>query len=218
MLNLALPDGNLERNTLRLLEAAGFRVEFMGRKYTGRIQDPCFAHVALMRPQIMPGLIGGGNYDIGICGSDWVEESITKARVIARFNYNSRQFGNGWRIVLVAGGTDVVSKGGEIPDEAEILSEYRWITEDYFNKIHKFVDVKESLGKTEAHIPHDFRFGVCVSVTGETLRANNLKIVEVLRNANPLLIASPQAMQDKKKNAMLESVAVALTEALASLR
>ena len=48
-----------------------------------------------------------------------------------------------------------------------------------------------SYGGTEAHIPGDYRYGVCVTETGSSITANGLKIIGKLFESHTVLIANP---------------------------
>ena len=80
-LKLALPKGRLQEETARLLEAAGLGLadyHLGSRSY--RPRSPQFPRllVKVFQEKDIPIQIAVGNYDLGICGRDWIEELLVR--------------------------------------------------------------------------------------------------------------------------------------------
>ena len=81
VVKLALPKGRLLRKTAALLQQADWRLDEyhsdMGfyRPRSGRYPDVL---IRIFHEKDIPVQIASGNYDLGICGSDWIEELMVK--------------------------------------------------------------------------------------------------------------------------------------------
>jgi len=86
MINIALPKGSLEEQTLLLFREADLEVKRSDRDYNPVIADSRIEKVKILRPQEIPGFVERGFFDIGISGLDWVKESGAHVREMARLN------------------------------------------------------------------------------------------------------------------------------------
>lgn len=219
--SLALPNGSLEKETLELLALIGLRIKREHPKQQ-RIflkDDPWIAEICFMRPQHVPRLVGKyDNYAAGICGWDWVQEKFpVDGYELSRYIQHPRQalrLGYGKVKVVLAG----VWNGKEqsitdIRARSTILSEYPNFTTGWFKQREKEVWVSASHGSTEGHIGRDCNYGVCVTATGESLRANQLRIIETLFESEAVLLISPWAWNAAESREVLERLIEALEEA-----
>lgn len=208
LLKIALPNGSLEEGTLHLFKDANLEILKDPRKHEARINDPLISQVTFMRPQHIPLLVENGTYDVGICGWDCAVESDTtnflkKPPTPLAFGRHSRSSGKG-RVVLVGEKNNPAQGTAEIPEKAIIFSEYPNITRRFFQifEKNKWVTVECSYGGTEAHIPRDYRYGVCFTETGESLAANGLKIISVILQTQTFLAESPLIKCLEKRRAI----------------
>ncbi len=199
MLKIALPSGSLEERTLQLFKDADLEVIRSPRQQKGIIGDPNFnAEVTIMRPQIIPTLVEKGNYDLGICGRDCLLESgASQVEMVDELNY-SRFTDGRVKGVLFASIDDPAKSAADIKPGTVILSEYPNYTKRFFEERGLDVKIDFSSGTTEAHIPGDYQYGVCISERGETLTANKQKIIAVLFESATILIANPKMFKDEK--------------------
>ena len=75
MINIALPKGSLEEQTLQLFKEADLEVRRTDRDYNPQINDKRIGKVKILRPQEIPTYIEMGYFDLGISGLDWINES-----------------------------------------------------------------------------------------------------------------------------------------------
>src|ERR1019366_9735270 len=75
------------------------------------------------------------------------------------------------------------------------------------------VTVEFSYGGTEAHIPGDYRYGVCVTETGSSITANGLRIIGKLSESNTVLIANQDVQLDEKKKEAIHIVRLLISGA-----
>lgn len=201
MLRIALPNGNLGLQTSQLFERVGMGLTQTSRRYEVDLHDSRIARVVFMRPQHIPELVAQGSYDIGITGSDLVAEAGCAVNTISELNYNSKGPGD-WRVVLFGTQDDPARSLCEIRQHSRILSEYPNVTKKALERTDVLPDVFYSRGSTEAHIPADYDYGVCVSVTNATIKANNLKIIDVLLRATTVLIVNPNTQKGPLRQTM----------------
>ena len=187
-LNIALPNGSLGEGTLRLFEEANLKIHKDPRRHDAHVDDPLISCITFMRPQHIPKLVEKGTYDIGICGVDCVEESGAHVCQVAELAYGRGNSKGTARIALVASKENPIEALENVEEGSVILSEYPNITKRAFRNTP--VDVLFSYGGTEAHIPRDYLYGVCLTDTGASLEANGLKIIAELFKTCTMLIAN----------------------------
>jgi len=212
MLSIALPNGSLEEGTMKLFEEANLKVLRAPRQHGAKIEDPRISRVTIMRPQHIPRLVEHGTYHLGVCGQDSILESDAKVSILQYFYYSRRTLG-GVQVVLVAAENDTTSTPENVPPGSAILSEYPEWTKRFFEKLRVPVTVEFSYGGTEAHIPSDYRYGVCVTETGSSLAANGLRIVGKLFESNTVLIANQDVQRDEQKKEAIHIISLLLSGA-----
>ena len=210
MLKIALPDGSLEEGTIKLFKDSHLEITRKSRERRGSINDSRVSEVVFMRPQIIPKLVQKWDYDVGICGRDCVIESNASVEIIAELVY-SKFTNTKARVVLFNSIDNPVNEISEISPGSRILSEYPNSTRRLFRNIGIKVEVHPSNGGTEAHIPQGYRYGVCISERGETLVANQQKVVKVLFDATTVLIANKNAMKNPQKAEAIHILEILLT-------
>jgi ATP phosphoribosyltransferase len=212
MLSLALPNGSLEDGALKLFEEANLKVLRAPRQHGAKIEDPRISRVTIMRPQHIPRLVEQGTYDLGVCGQDSIFESDAKVSILKNLYYSRRTLG-GVQVVLIGAANDTTLTPDQVPPGSAILSEYPGWTKRFFKKLRIPVAVEFSYGGTEAHIPGDYRYGVCVTETGSSIIANGLRIIGTLSQSHTVLIANPDAQLDEAKREAIHIVSLLLSGA-----
>jgi ATP phosphoribosyltransferase len=212
MLSIALPNGSLEEGTVKLFEEANLKVLRAPRRHGAKIDDPRISRVTIMRPQHIPRLVEQGTYDLGVCGYDSVLESDAKVSILQQLCYSRRTLG-GVQVVLIGADNDTTSTPESVPPGSAILSEYPGWTKRFFEKLRIPVTVEFSYGGTEAHIPSDYRYGVCVTETGSSIVANGLRIIGKLFESNTVLIANQDVQLDEKKKEAIHVIHLLLSGA-----
>ncbi|MDO8514028.1 MAG: ATP phosphoribosyltransferase [bacterium] len=198
MSSILLPSSkSVNQRTLDILSSAGIALDRMGSKrdtnilLTG-IKWPMTA--ALVHQSRIPQLVADGAYTLGIVGLDSVKESGVDVEVCADLLFN-RSTWNKAKIVLVTkegGLTDATS----VPNGAQVLTEYPRLTRQFFGKLGRKVVIVPSRGSIEAEIPNPYPFGVCLTETGQSLRANGLRVIRTLMETSTVLIANKKEYRD----------------------
>lgn len=203
---IGVSDGTLGPKASELFTQADLAITVSPRRYTGTVSSPMIEEVIFMRPQDMPWVVEQGTLDVGICGADCVSESGSDVVEVATLSY-SRTTNGPTRVVLIAPADDPCMSGKDIPDSSVIHSEYpnltaRWL--EYLGK--RNIIIQFSYGRTEAKVSLMGSYGVCLTETGASLAANNLKIVDVLMESDTVLIANKAAMNNPRKADTIRSL------------
>jgi ATP phosphoribosyltransferase len=215
MLRLVLPKGSLEQQTLKLFEDADLRVRRgSDRDYHGTIDDERVSRVSLLRPQEIPVYLQDGLFDLGITGQDWIAETGADVEVLTSLAYAKSGTGHGTKVVLAVPAEHPANSAKEIPSGTRISTEFDRMTRRYFEDLGIDVHVVWSFGATEAKVPEIVDAIVDVTETGTTLRAQGMKIVEVLMTSEPVLVANREAAADPDKRRAMDDVTTLLLGAL----
>lgn len=196
-LKIALPNGSLEEGTLRLFEDANLRIKKSPRRHVAHVDGTLISEAKFVRPQHIPDIVEGGAYGLGICGSDCIEESGARVTVLAELPFGRGTSIGRTKVVLVTSIDNPIRNMADVPAQAVVLSEYPNITRRAFEKLGIPVEIRFSYGSTEAHIPEDYGYGVCLTDTGDSLETNKLKILAVLFESKTVLIANPAAASSR---------------------
>lgn len=207
MINLVIPKGSLEEQTLALFEKADLAVQrSSGRDYNAKINDPRISQVKILRPQEIPQYVEAGYFDLGITGLDWVEENQVKVEKIAELNYAKQGIGNCVKIVLALQKQANVQKPQDLKPNLRISTEYPNLTKRYFEKLGLPVKIYLSYGATEAKIPDIVDAIVDITETGATLERNGMCVIDTLLESPTVLIANKESYKNKDKKKEIEEI------------
>ncbi len=205
MIDLALPKGSLEEQTLALFKKADLEVKRSLREYTARVDDPRIGKVKILRPQEIPKYVEEGYFDLGISGQDWVRESRADVVEVCTLAY-SKQSSDPVRVVLAVPIESPVEKPENIDPDSRVTTEYPNLTEEYFKKLGIPVSVFFSYGATEAKVPDLMDVIVDLTETGTTLRRHGLKIIGTIMESSTVLIANEESWNDPEKRGEMEDI------------
>lgn len=211
VLRLGLPKGSLQDSTFDLLAKAGFNFSVSSRSYFPSIDDDELTAM-LVRAQEMARYVEDGVFDAGITGLDWIAETSADVHVVADLIYSKASMRPVRWVLAVPEDSDIQSvhdlEGKRIATEVVNLTK-RWLADNGVT-----ADVEFSWGATEVKAPDLVDAIVEVTETGNSLRANNLRIVEVLLKSNTQLIANKAAWEDPWKREKIENIAMLMEGAI----
>lgn len=211
MIDLVLPKGSLEPQTLKLFEEAELGVlRGSDHEYNATIADPRIGRVKILRPQEIPLYVDQGYFDLGIAGLDWIRETDSRVVEVMELGGSGRETGKEVKIVLAVPQEQPYSSARDLPPGTRISTEYPEITRRYFRALDLPVRITLSYGATEAKVPDIADAVVEVTETGSTLRRHGMKIIEVLLQSRLKLIANEAAWNDPVKRAEIEEIATLL--------
>jgi ATP phosphoribosyltransferase len=213
-LKLGIPKGSLQDATLALFERAGWRIYASGRSYFPTIDDTEI-ECMLVRAQEMARYVEHGALDAGLTGRDWVLENQSDVESITSLTYSKVSRGTVKWVLAVP--EDSPFKRPEDLAGKTVATELVKSTERYFaEKNIPGVKVEFSWGATEVKPPNLCDAIVDVTETGSSLKANRLRIIDVLMESETQLIANRAAWQDPFKRQKLENISLMLNAAIAA--
>lgn len=205
MINIAIPKGSLEEQTLLLFKQADLEIKKTEREYNPKVNDPRINKVKILRPQEIPKYIDEGYFDLGISGRDWVIESNSDVVEVADMPYSKQGAGIVKIVIAVPRESDIKS-AADIKPNSRVTTEYPNITKAFFENIGIPIDMHFSYGATEAKVPDLMDVVVDLTETGSTLRKNGLKIVDVMMKSSSKLIANKDSWADPVKHQEIEEI------------
>ena len=214
MLRLVLPKGSLEKATLELFAAADLAVVRSSEvDYRATIDDPRVDEVRILRPQEIPGYVAEGNFDLGITGRDWIEETGAEVVSLGELAY-SKATSDPIRVVLAVADSSPVKTIADLPNGARVSTEYPELTRRVLEKHGVHAEIRMSYGATEAKIPDIADAVVEITETGRALAAARLRVVETLLVSRTELIANPVSASDPDKRLAMGHLMTLLQGAL----
>jgi len=241
-LNIVLPKGSLQLDTLKLIQTAGYEItgyNITDRNYRCEVRNDEHIAVKVSRPQEIPIHVAEGDYDIGITGLDWVKETESNVEQLLDLKY-------GWIEIVMAVPNGVRDSAWNNINSFEALmnlpKEEIRISTEYLNISRKYILEKVgvepsiitpwsflqrrrrgvsnitlilSFGATEGK-PPDEADAIIDNATSSrrTLKANNLKVIQSLGESTAMLIANTKALKDSWKREKIEEVRQALEKGL----
>ena len=134
-----------------------------------------------------------GFFDCGLTGRDWVLENSSDVKIVTDLVY-SRSSNRISKWVLAVPELAPVRTVADLKGMT-IATELVNVTRNYLAKHNVEADVEFSWGATEVKVPELVDAIVDLTETGSSLRANNLRIVDVLMETNTVLIANKASFQ-----------------------
>lgn len=213
-LKLGIPKGSLENATIELFRRAGFNITTSSRSYFPGIDDPEI-ECMLIRAQEMARYVEDGVLDAGLTGRDWVIENDADVVTVADLIYAKQSFGK-VRWVLAAPESSPYHKVTDLQGKI-IATELVGATKRYLASHGVTAKVEFSWGATEVKPPELADAIVEVTETGSSLRANKLRILDVVMESNTQLVANKDAWRHEWKRRKLEDIRMLLEGAIAAL-
>ncbi|HWP46300.1 MAG TPA: ATP phosphoribosyltransferase [Candidatus Limnocylindrales bacterium] len=210
-LKVGLPKGSLQDSTLDLFRKAGYIITIGQRAYTPNFDDPELEGL-LIRAQEMAHYVENGVLDIGLTGRDWILEQEADVIEVADLVYAKQ----GLRPVKWVVAVPENSPFEKVEDlrGKRIATELVNVTRKFFKSRNIEVQVEFSWGATEVKPPKLADAIVEVTETGSSLRANNLRIIDLVLESTTKLIANRSAWEDPWKRQKIENIACLLKGAL----
>ncbi len=213
VLRIGLPKGSLSAPTLDLFEKAGFNISGASRSYRPSIDDPEI-EIRLIRAQEIGRYVDHGFLDCGITGKDWIAENGADVHAVCDLRY-SRATSNPTRWVLVVPEDSPIQSVKDLEGK-RIAAEALGIVERYLEENGVNAEVEFSWGATEVKVPELVDAIVDITETGSSLRANKLRIVDVLMESYPQFVVKHESWADDWKRSKIEHLTTLLQGALAA--
>jgi ATP phosphoribosyltransferase len=200
---LAIPNkGRIATPIMDLMERSGLHLNETGeRRLLADTLDP---HVEILfaRPVDIPEYVANGAADLGITGHDMVVERASDVEELLDL-----QFGRA-KLVLAVMEDSPVRQVDQLAG-AKIATEFPTISRQYFRKHGLTVTIVPVGGACEV-TPHLGIADAIVDLTssGNTLRQNHLRIIDIVLSTSTVLIANREARI--RKSEKIEEICLAL--------
>ena len=211
LVNFGLPKGSLEEATIALFAKAGFRISKGPRSYRPAWDDPELDG-RFVRAQEMSRYVENGFFDCGLTGLDWVKENESDVVKVADLIY-SRASNRVSKWVLAVPEDSEIQEVKDLQGKT-VATELVNVTRNYLAESGVQAEVEFSWGATEVKVPELVDAIVDLTETGNSLKANKLRIVDVILETNTVLIANKGSWENQAKRAKIESIAMLLQAAL----
>ena len=211
LLMLGLPKGSLEDATVDLFAKAGFQITKSSRSYRPAFDDEQLDG-RFVRAQEVSRYVEHGYFDCGLTGQDWVRENGSDIVEVCDLVY-SRASNRRSKWILAVPEQSAIETVKDLEGK-RIATEVVNITKQYLQKNSVNAEVEFSWGATEVKVPDLVDAIVDLTETGNSLVANNLRIVDTLMFTNTVLIANKSAWETPEKRKKIDSIAMLLRSAL----
>lgn len=181
-ITVALPKGRLEKLVRQLFADHGIHFEFEDRKLTATSNDKKFRFF-LVKNSDLPTYVRHGIAGIGICGEDVIYESGTTFTKVMKLDCGNTRMCLAGKI-----GTPKPQPGQKL----KVASKFTHFAADYYNSIGTPIEIIKLNGSVElAPVLGLTDYIVDLVETGSTLVANQLEIIDVLKEINVYMIVNP---------------------------
>ncbi len=205
---LGLPKGSLQNTTFQLFEKAGYNISLTERSYYPYIDDDEIECV-LIRAQEMARYVERGILDAGFTGMDWIIETNSQVKIVSELVYAKTGM-RPVRWVLAAPENSKIKSARDLQGKT-ISTEVVNITKNYLKKQNIKAEVEFSWGATEVKPPRFADAIVEVTETGSSLRANKLKIIDILMESTTQFIVNKNVYKNNKwKKEKIEKISLML--------
>ena len=208
---LGLPKGSLQEATFSMMKKAGFSISVGSRSYVPAVDDPLI-EARLIRAQEISRYVEHGLLDAGITGYDWILENQSDVVEVADLIY-AKQGMRPVKWVLAVPNDSKIRSVKDLQGKT-IATEAVDLTRRYLKKNKVKAEVEFSWGATEVKAPELVDAIVEITETGSSLRANNLRIVDVVLESTTKMIANRKAWADAGKRKKIEQISLLLKGAL----
>jgi len=213
VLKLGIPKGSLEEATVNLFAKAGYQIKIGSRSYFPSIDDEEI-ECMLIRAQEIARYVADGVLDAGLTGKDWIQENRVEVEDVADLVY-SKVSARPVRWVLAVPNDSPIKTVKDLQGK-RIATEVVNMTTDYLKKHGVTASVEFSWGATEVKPPKLADAIVEVTETGNSLRANNLRILDTLMESNTKFIMNKDAFKDEWKKNKVDRLVLMLKGAMAA--
>jgi ATP phosphoribosyltransferase len=184
-LRIGLPSGSLQEATLDLFRRAGYSISRASRTYRPAIDDPNF-EVRLLRAQEIAAYVQDGFLDLGLTGSDWIQETKAKVQAVSTLRF-SKATAQPARWVIAVPNRSPIRRPAQLRGK-RIATEAVGLVRQYLAK--RKAKVEFSWGATEVKVPELADAVADITETGSSLAANGLRILDTILESYPQLIAN----------------------------
>jgi len=182
-MKVALPKGRLLADTAALLDRAGWQLnDYQPKARLYRLKSGRFPELSakMLHEKDIPIQVAIGNYDLGICGADWVEELISRYRLSSLVKVKNLGYGHGALYAASAAGDGInsLSELSTRGDKIRLASEYPNLAEQLAIELRlKNYAVYPLWGSAEAYPPETAEVVILPRKSARELEGKGLKVL-----------------------------------------
>ncbi len=206
-----MPKGRLLTETSALLQRAGWGLTgYRERAHFYRIKSGGFPNLSakVFHERDIPIQVAIGNYDLGICGSDWIEELLAKYPSSALLKVRNLGYGGNALYITASpfGGASTVEEVKAKPGIIRIASEYPNLAESFaLNLRLRQFSVFPLWGAAEVYPPESADLALVSGTTEELLHYGLVPVSKVL-DVSAFLIANRNSWESKDMGEVVASI------------
>jgi ATP phosphoribosyltransferase len=217
-IKLALPKGRFLSPTASLLGEInlGFQ-DYSAKAKQYRLRSTRFPGLSakILQEKDIPIQLAVGNYDLGICGADWIEELLVKYPAGALVKISSLNYGEG-SIHVVASSQAGITSLDELSNgrnDYRIVSEYPNLAEAFaLNLRMKRFRIFPVWGAAEAYPPENADLAVLWGKSGLDIASQGLIPLRRLLPVTAFLITNRESLESKDLSQILNCFSSKLTD------
>ncbi|AKG53451.1 ATP phosphoribosyltransferase [Dehalogenimonas sp. WBC-2] len=219
-MRIALPKGRLLADTASLLERANWQLnDYQPKARLYRLTSARFPDLSakMLHEKDIPIQVAIGNYDLGICGADWVEELISRHTLSSLVKVKNLGYGYGALFAASAAGDgvnsllDLSKRSGKV----RLASEYPNLAEKLAIDLRlKNFAVYPLWGSAEAYPPETAEVVILPRKNAEELETKGLKVLGKVLDFKAVLVANRNSLASKDLSAAISSIVENLNPAV----
>jgi ATP phosphoribosyltransferase len=198
MIRIALPTGDLRNDTARLLDASGAAIpEYASGSRSLRFEFGDGGDIArVFREKDIPVQVALGNYDLGICSLEWIEELTQRFPRHDVVRLRALPFG--------VRGLWLATAGDRVQQNVRIVSEYGNIAETIARRLRlPRYRVFPVSGAAEAYPPEDADIALVAAESAAAVEAYGLRPIACVLRTSAWLIGNRRSLASKDLSSLL---------------
>ena len=211
-MKVALPKGQLQNSTAELLKRAGFALGDYregSRSYRPRCESFPHLFLKVFHEKDIAIQVAIGNYDLGICRLDWVEELLTKYHSDAVVKVRDLGYGkrNVYAAVAKSSGPRSLEALRGCSDSLRIVSEYPNLAESFALKqrLRRF-QIFPVWGAAAIYPPENADLAIIAEPSKERVSEQGLVPVATLLESSACLVANRDSLKRKDLSRLLSAL------------
>jgi ATP phosphoribosyltransferase len=211
-IKIALPKGHLLDNTASLLKSAGWGLDgYHEKARLYHIKSEKFPAITakMFHEKDIPIQVAVGNYDLGICGLDWIEELLVKYPSSALVKIKNLGYREG-ALYIAAGQSAGITSVAELKAKGEVIriaSEYPNLTEFFAlkNRLSQF-SIFPVWGGAEVYPPESAELALLRARKEVELYHHGMTPVGKVLDFTAFLVANRSSWESKNLDKVISSI------------
>jgi ATP phosphoribosyltransferase len=211
-IKLALPKGRLLNQTAKLLDNAGWGISGYHQGASSyRLESTRFPELAIkvFHEKDIPVQVAIANYDLGICGRDWIEELLSRYPSSSLVKVKELGYGRSSLLMTASrsAGTVALARLRARPDTVRIASEYPNLAESFAVRLRlRRFSIFPVWGAAEVYPPEGADLALIPVDTEEQLTDYGLLSVGKTLRSSAFLIANKNSWESRDMRQVLTSI------------